>query len=104
MMAAQGIEAGRTASGESPEGRSSMLSGWGREPMMPGREVHPSSLREVPACLADLYQPRGLGRSYGDAGLPAAGHLAVNSGYLDRFLAFDPATGVLEAEAGVSLD
>jgi decaprenylphospho-beta-D-ribofuranose 2-oxidase len=47
---------------------------------------------------------RGLGRSYGDSSLPAeAGGAVVNTVLADRILAFDEATGVLRAEAGLSL-
>lgn len=49
------------------------------------------------------YLPRGQGRSYGDAGLPASGHAAVNSRGLDRFVSFNPYSGVMEAESGVTL-
>jgi FAD/FMN-containing dehydrogenase len=46
--------------------------------------------------------PFGNGRSYGDVCLNAGGSLlAVRS--LDRFIAFDPTTGILECEAGVLL-
>ncbi|WP_248341936.1 FAD-binding oxidoreductase [Anaeromyxobacter paludicola] len=44
----------------------------------------------------------GLGRSYGDSCLNDGGLLLSTRG-LDRFVAFDPATGVLRCEAGVSL-
>lgn len=48
---------------------------------------------------------RGLGRSYGDAALPPPGvHEIVGTTLADRYLAFDPGTGVLRAEAGASLD
>lgn len=47
---------------------------------------------------------RGLGRSYGDSSLPASPDAPVASSVLaDRILGFDPATGVLRAEAGLSL-
>lgn len=46
--------------------------------------------------------PRGLGRSYGDVCLNPGATL-LSSAALDKFLAFDPATGYLTAEAGVSL-
>lgn len=45
---------------------------------------------------------RGMGRSYGDVCLNPGGTLVLTQG-LDRFLAFDPQTGVLECEAGVLL-
>ena len=47
---------------------------------------------------------RGLGRSYGDSSLPPPGrHEVAGTVLADRVLAFDPATGVLRAEAGLSL-
>jgi FAD/FMN-containing dehydrogenase len=47
--------------------------------------------------------PFGNGRSYGDSCLNPGGALLRARG-LDRFIAFDPKTGVLAAEAGVLLD
>lgn len=47
--------------------------------------------------------PRGNGRSYGDSCLNPDGTLLLADG-LDRFIAFDPATGVLRAEAGTTLE
>lgn len=47
---------------------------------------------------------RGLGRSYGDSALPPPGVTTVAGSVLaDRLLAFDPASGVVRAEAGLSL-
>lgn len=43
-----------------------------------------------------------MGRSYGDSCQNENGRLLVTRG-LDRFIAFDPSTGVLECEAGVLL-
>jgi L-gulonolactone oxidase len=44
----------------------------------------------------------GLGRSYGDSGLNLD-QAVIDMSHLDRVLAFDPATGVLRGEAGLSL-
>ncbi len=46
---------------------------------------------------------RGLGRSYGDASLNDGGGTLLFT-RLNRFLSFDEQTGLLHAEAGVSLD
>lgn len=46
---------------------------------------------------------RGLGRSYGDSGLNLGSGLVDMTG-LDRMIDFDRTTGVLRADAGVSLD
>jgi FAD/FMN-containing dehydrogenase len=52
-------------------------------------------------CIPDKL-PIGLRRSYGDSCLNTAGAVIEMCG-LNRFISFDPATGVLRAEAGVSL-
>ncbi|MEO8274926.1 MAG: FAD-binding oxidoreductase [Thermoanaerobaculia bacterium] len=76
------------------------LSGWGRLPV-PGREICSTDLAAV-ARTRPL--TRGLGRSYGDASLPPSYALEVAGSQLaDRVLAFDPATGILRAEAGLTL-
>ncbi len=56
----------------------------------------------LPADEAKRVLPYGNGRSYGDSCLNDAGTLLDARG-LDRFIAFDPATGVLRCEAGVLL-
>ncbi len=78
-----------------------MLSGWGRWPVVPGQEL----LSEDLATLTrDANLTRGLGRSYGDASLPAAPTARVAGSRLaDRVIAFDPDRGVLRAEAGLAL-
>ena len=76
------------------------LSGWGRL-SLPGREVVGEDL---PAITAGAALSRGLGRSYGDSSLPAVPTDKVaNTRLANRILAFDETTGVLRAEAGLSL-
>jgi FAD/FMN-containing dehydrogenase len=78
------------------------LSGIGRVPVVPGREVRSEQL-DVITRAAPL--TRGLGRSYGDAALPAPKDAIVaGSSLANRILAFDQTTGLLTAEAGFSLD
>ncbi|MFN3302739.1 MAG: FAD-dependent oxidoreductase [Roseateles sp.] len=63
-------------------------------------------LHERPARLPAGSGPalaHGNGRSYGDVALNPGGRLWLTRG-LDRFLAFDAATGLIECEAGVLLD
>lgn len=96
--------AAAAASGASgPAGSASkvpQLSGWGRVPE-PGRELVGEDL---PALTRGAALSRGLGRSYGDSSLPAApGDKVVNTRLANRILAFDEQTGVLHAEAGVTL-
>jgi decaprenylphospho-beta-D-ribofuranose 2-oxidase len=77
------------------------LAGWGRFPVVSGGEVVSEDLE---ATTRGAALSRGLGRSYGDASLPAAsGDKVAASRRADRLLAFDPETGVLRAEAGLSL-
>jgi len=77
------------------------LSGWGRVPVVPGREIRSEQLA---AITEHVPLTRGLGRAYGDAALPAAGDdVVAGSSLADRVLAFDSETGVLHAEAGFSL-
>ncbi|HTV22695.1 MAG TPA: FAD-binding oxidoreductase, partial [Polyangiaceae bacterium] len=76
------------------------LSGWGRVPE-PGREIVGEDLVALTRGAA---LSRGLGRSYGDSSLPAAASdKVVNTRLANRVLGFDETTGVLHAEAGVTL-
>jgi FAD/FMN-containing dehydrogenase len=82
------------------------LSGWGRFPVETCNVYRPDSRRQLEAVLESSSQPSfisyGMGRSYGDAPLNAQGGVICHS-RLNRFLAFDAQSGVLECEAGVSL-
>ena len=77
------------------------LAGWGRFPLVDGLELKSEDLSAITegATLC-----RGLGRSYGDSSLPAGPDLpVVDTTLADRLLKFDPVSGLLRAEAGVSL-
>ena len=79
----------------------SEIYGWGRHPRI---EAHETRDEDLVAASREPALFRGLGRSYGDASLPARpGGRVVSTARADRILAFDPATGVLRAEAGLSL-
>jgi decaprenylphospho-beta-D-ribofuranose 2-oxidase len=79
----------------------SVLSGWGRYPVVSAEEIRSEDLE---SATRDVSLTRGLGRSYGDASLPAAaGARVAGSRLANRILAFDPASGLLRAEAGLSL-
>ncbi len=76
------------------------IESWGRL-ALPGRETLSSDLESLTATAVLC---RGLGRSYGDSSLPAVPEDRVAGSRLaDRILAFDRDTGVLRAEAGLSL-
>lgn len=78
------------------------ISGWGLHPIAQARVKRSEKLEPLSrgAVLA-----RGLGRAYGDAALPAEGVRRTVAGttLADRILSFDPDTGILRAEAGLSL-
>jgi len=79
----------------------SKIAGWGRYPVVDGLQYKSENL-ETATEKATL--SRGLGRSYGDASLPARADFPVADTTLaDRLLSFDANTGVLRAEAGASL-
>ena len=78
---------------------------WGRYPKLDVRveplfwtDEYPRGTRLPPSVLAV-----GMGRSYGDVGLLEGGTMLSTRG-LDRFLHFEPATGLLRCESGVTLD
>lgn len=78
------------------------ISGWGRWPRRRCRVTTPSAPDSAAgALILPTALARGLGRGYGDCALNP--ELTVSTARLDRFLVFDPATGELVAEAGVSL-
>ena len=75
------------------------IAGWG------GISVDARELlsEDFPSIAKEAVLSRGLGRSYGDSSLPPPGRTVANSTRADRILAFDEGTGVLRAEAGLSL-
>lgn len=80
------------------------LHGWGRYPRLRG-DVHTArdldDLRRLARSSPAAGIGRGAGRSYGDAAL---GDRVVSALPLRHLLDFDPETGVLKAQAGVTLD
>jgi len=82
------------------------LSGWGGmdpEACSVFRPEKRRALQELVQCKqTDTILARGLGRSYGDASVNG-GAGVINTTRLNRMIAFDAETGVLECEAGVSL-
>src|SRR5436305_11506599 len=85
-----------------------VLDGFGGSVRATSRSVSPASVEEMAAVFRAAREEgfrvsfRGAGRSYGDASLNAGG-LAIDGRAMRRILAFDPVTGVLEAEGGASI-
>lgn len=79
------------------------LSGWGRYPCIEAEVSFPLSGTQCASALAGDGSriARGLGRSYGDSSLA---HQVLDTRYLNHFLDFDVARGLLTCAAGVSLD
>ena len=104
--AGRAVTAG-VAGGAGSEGRFQQLSGWGRFPVEACRLYEPADPEQLRSLICrpkeGSYIARGLGRSYGDAALNRDA-AAVSLLRLNRILAFDPASGILDCQAGVSLD
>ena len=80
--------------------------GWGRYPRVRAECARPERRDELLAAVADrnghALLAHGLGRSYGDAALIRDGRV-VFTRRLDRMLSFDPVSGWLRCEAGVTI-
>src|SRR5690349_4466689 len=78
------------------------LHGWARYPVVEADLVESEDLERA---TREAVLSRGLGRAYGDAALPPPGSVrpVASTSRADRILGFDAATGVLRAEAGLSL-
>jgi FAD/FMN-containing dehydrogenase len=95
--------AARAAAPARPQPGLTSLAGWGNNVRADCRLSEPELPAEVGAWLDGAGTvARGLGRSYGDAALNRGGQV-LGLRRLDRYLAFDEATGTLTCEAGVSL-
>ena len=78
-------------------------SSWGRFPTSHAKRiVDPAWTSDIPSKEAMPQLAYGLGRSYGDVCLNDGGTV-VRMHRCDRVLAFDVSTGVLRAEAGLSI-
>ncbi len=82
------------------------LTGWGCFRASRGHIYRPEKLKGIGAVIQgseeSSYIGRGLGRSYGDAALNQDGGVILTE-RVDRFLSFEPNSGVLSCEAGVRL-
>jgi FAD/FMN-containing dehydrogenase len=78
---------------------------WGRYPTYDAKIIPLHWQSDFPAAIAGLHNgalPVGMGRSYGDVCLLKDGNLLLTTG-MNRLIAFDPETGLLTAEAGITL-
>lgn len=82
------------------------MTSWGRVRRLRASLATPAFLDQIPRVLNAEPGRKllgvGLGRSYGDSGLNEGGAV-VDMTALDRVIAFDPQSGVIRAEAGLSL-
>jgi decaprenylphospho-beta-D-ribofuranose 2-oxidase len=87
-----------------PKARRAELSGWGRHPRSDCAIVEARGADDVLAAIGgnETLIARGNGRSYGDPALNPAGTLSLLKS--NRFIDFDPASGMLTCEAGVLLE
>ena len=93
--------------------RQARLTGWGRIAPTTAELAAPATGAEAAALLrrvardAGRRQPaviaRGLGRSYNNAA-QSAGGLVISTDRLNKIVSLDPASGIVVAEAGVSLE
>ena len=78
---------------------------WGRYPKYNAKVVPLNWQGDFPRVMAGVHNgalPVGMGRSYGDVCLLEGGNLLLTTG-MNRLIDFDPATGLLTAEAGITL-
>lgn len=83
--------------------KTTTYAGWGRALSATGEIARPERARALETILAEGLAPAvGMRRSYGDASLNNGGRV-IDMTRLDRMLGFDPATGILEVEAGARI-
>lgn len=85
-----------------------VFEGFGRAVREVSRAAEPRSVEEVQALMAAARREglsvafRGAGLSYGDAAINGGG-LVLDMTGMDRFLSWDPSTGIAEAEPGLTV-
>src|ERR1700754_1722173 len=80
------------------------LAGWGNYPVIESFTLNPRNEEDVRSDI-DMgpLVPRGLGRSYGDQAVNHGKYAAICT-KLNHFLDFDEKEGILDCEAGVSVE
>ncbi len=85
-------------------GKKTTVAGWGNFPMVESIEVKPASEQDIAELLTEKdIVPRGLGRSYGDQAINQGRYVATCTKF-NHFLSWNEAEGILECQAGVSLE
>jgi FAD/FMN-containing dehydrogenase len=90
---------------ENPSGGKPPFESWGRYPTYAAHLIPlhwQSDFAAVTPGLLNGALPVGMGRSYGDVCLLKDGNLLETTG-MNRLISFDPETGLLTAEAGITL-
>ena len=93
------------ASSPAPPAGPPQFESWGRYPQYSANVIPLNWQGDFPRAAQGLPNgllPVGMGRSYGDVCLLDGGNLLQTTG-MDRLIDFDPATGILTAEAGITL-
>ncbi len=105
-----GLERGvRRASRPELERSYEYVEGWGMAAGAHGRVLRPRSVEEVLGVFDEARADgvklclRGGGNSYGDASVSSGGHV-LDISRMDRILAWDPESGVIEAEGGLTIE
>jgi decaprenylphospho-beta-D-ribofuranose 2-oxidase len=90
-----------------PSWRHASFAGWGRVLHAEMDAARPERIADIARALGAVGRRgvivHGGGRSYGDAALNSGGQ-AIMTSRLDRLLDFDPASGLVVAESGVTFD
>ncbi len=84
-----------------PQAKVTGMSGWGRYPKADQTVERPEKASQLSTTEGTVLA-RGQGRSYGDAALNSSGTVLLTE-RLDRFLEFDPETGLLKVEGGATI-
>ena len=84
--------------------QNTVLAGWAQNPRLMCKTFRPERVKAVVQILDSQNNTviaRGLGRSHGDSSLQENGTVLMER--LNKFLSFDSKTGILKAQAGVTL-
>src|SRR5215831_12188072 len=90
------------------ECREELVGGWGMAVQGRAHVLRPTSAEQVAAAMTLVRRRggtlalRGAGCSYGDAAMNSAGYV-LDLGQMRRILAFDPRSGVISVEPGVTI-